>query len=893
MKFSEISVDDVLSSLETDAIRGLSEDEVEFRLKKYGLNKIGSEPRLSPWVILLNQFRDTIVHILLGAVLFALIAGEYADSILILAILLMNAAIGFFQELSAHRSIESLKKMAAPRARVLRDASVREVDAKQLVPGDIILLDAGDRVPADARLVESVHLKAAEDILTGESIPTLKHAHTLKGVLQPGDQLNMVFSGTGVVSGHGKAVVTSTGMDTEIGRIAGMVRERGTIMTPLQERLHRFGKKLGVWISLICVIVFFLFVIRDWLSGSISLHSLTGFLFTAISLAVAAVPTALPAVVTIALSVGVKRLLRRKALVRRLASVETLGSCDVICTDKTGTLTENRMSVRYAWTLDSEVEIDGSGYSPEGRVTGGQVPPLLFEAGLICSNGSIKKENGEWVAVGDPTEAALAVSAARAGIKGSMKVLDEIPFDSSRKRMSVLASREDGSRIMFTKGAPDRILECCTMVLKAGSVIPLTSESRTAVMQQNEEFASEALRVLGFAFKDYDLEREGEFEERGMVFIGLQAMMDPPRRDAAQSVRRTREAGIRIIMVTGDYPATAEAVGRMIGIEAKAVTGYDVEEMDDKELQSLLSGGADIFARVAPFHKQRIVNVLLGTGHTVAMIGDGVNDAPALSRASIGVAVGSGTDAAREAADFILLDDSFTNMVNAVEEGRGIYDNIQKSIMLLLSGNLGEVLIIFIAAITGLHLPLTATLLLWINMVTDGAPALAYAVDPYGRGIMKRRPRPRDENILPAPGLLLVMVLGASGAFIALALFALTGGASDVPERVMYAQTMVFNYVIMYESVLVFAIRSEYGTEFFSNIWLWVSVIISLAFQGVLMYTPLNNLFRLTPLRPLDLTLLAACTAGFALICMAYHVVSSACVRHFHDRDCQVIYSSR
>ena len=876
MKYFQLDTQKVLNVLDTDPATGLNSEEARLRLKRFGYNDMGRESGISPWSIFLNQFRDTIVHILLGAVVFAIIAGEYTDSIIILSILVMNGVIGFFQEFSAQKSIESLKNMAAPVARVLRDGEIVEIAARLLVPGDIIVLKAGERVPADARVIESVHLKVAEDMLTGESIPVVKHSQAIdQAVLQPGDQLNMVFCGTNVVSGHGRAVVTATGTHSEIGRIATMVREHAAGMTPLQKRLHNFGKKLGVVIAVICITVFLLFVIRDWISGVLSIHSLTEFLFIAISLAVAAVPTALPAVVTIALSVGVKRLLVRKALVRRLSSVETLGSCDVICTDKTGTLTENRMSVRFAWTPEAEAMIEGDGYSPEGSIRGGNIPPLLFEAGLVCSHATIRQENGEWTAVGDPTEAALVASAARAGVESHAKALDEIPFDSSRKRMSVLVAGEDGATLMFTKGAPDMVLQCCTDVFLNGEAVPLTDELRNAVLEQNERYAEDALRVLGFAFKSFEKGKEIEFEEQGMVFLGLQAMMDPPRQDVVESVRKTREAGIRVLMITGDYPATAEAVGRMIGIDGKVVTGYELEKMDDSRLNARLAEGANIFARVAPVHKRRIVDILMNDGHTVAMIGDGVNDAPALSRASIGVALGSGTDVAKDAADFILLDDSFTNMVNAIEEGRGIYDNIQKSVMLLLSGNLGEVLIIFLAALAGLHLPLTATMLLWINMITDGAPALAYAVDPYAADIMKRRPVVRNQNILPGPKIIQLSVLGVSGAITALLIFYFSGGASHSAEEVKFAQTMVFNYVIMYESVLVFAIRREYGARLFSNWWLWASVLISLAFQGVLMYTPLSTLFRITPLALSDLGLLAAYTACFGMVCAAYSVTAA------------------
>lgn len=843
MEFYRLSVAEILQQLQTRQV-GLTADEVAERQKRYGLNALETRSAIHPWRIFISQFKSFIIYILLFAVVFSLLIGEYVDTVIILVILLGNALIGFFQEMGAHRSLEALKKISTVQATVLRDGHKRVVPAQELVPGDIIQLEAGDRVPADARIIEAVRLKAEESALTGESVPVDKHAAVIEAEVPLGDRRNLLFSATSVATGNGLAVVVATGMQTELGKITLLIKEAETEMTPLQRRLDQFGKKLGYAIIAICVIVFALGFARESAAGSLSLQSVVTFAFIAISLAVAAVPTALPAVVTIALSIGVKRLLQKKALVRNLSSVETLGSCDIICTDKTGTLTENQMTVRYGWTLDGETSLTGVGYAPIGTVTGTD-GALLFRSGLLCNNASLYEEDGGWNITGDPTEAALLTSAAKAGVKMEFVRRDELPFDSQRKLMSV-SGMDRGEAFMYTKGAPDVVLACCTRILLGGVEVPLDAELKAKIEKQNGHYASQALRVLAFARKG--LGAPQDFHEQGLTFIGLQAMIDPPRPDVIESIRKTKLAGIRVIMITGDHGETARAIGREIGIEGAGLSGTEVERMDDESLRQALSNQTNIFSRVAPEHKQRIIDILQQMGHTVAMTGDGVNDAPALKKANIGVAVGSGTEVAKEAADFVLLDDSFTHIVNAIEEGRGIYDNIQKSIMLLLSGNLGEVLIIFLAVLFGMNLPLTAILLLWINMVTDGAPALAYSVDPYGRDIMLRPPKPRDEGILPMAKLRLLVILGSVGTAIALALFYRFGGASDLPEELMLAQTLVFNFVVLYEVVLIFVIRQGYRVPFFANKWVWAAAGLSVALQAVLMYTPLAQIFKIVPL---------------------------------------------
>lgn len=869
MDYYRMSVAEIITLLDARPT-GLSAEEARLRLASHGSNELSTKTTINPLLIFINQFRSFIIYILLFAVIFSLLIGEYVDTCIILAILVTNAVIGYFQELGAYRSLEALQKISIMKASVLRAGVIRKIDAMDLVPGDVVHLEAGDKVPADLRIMEAVRLKAEESALTGESLPVEKHASTITDEVSLGDRRNMLFSATSVATGNAKAMVVATGMKTELGRIATLIKDAVEELTPLQRRLDRFGKKLGCAIIAICITVFILSITKAYIAGILSMQSIMAFAFIAISLAVAAVPTALPAVVTIALSIGVKRLLAKKALVRNLSSVETLGSCDVICTDKTGTLTENQMTVRLAWTLQGEATLSGIGYAPGGDVHG-PVATTLFRCGLLCNNASLYEEGGRWQIAGDPTEAALLTAAAKAGVFCEAKRIDEIPFDSDRKLMSVRCTSHDTEQI-YTKGALDRILECCSKVLDGDREIPLTADHVAAIERQNALYASKSMRVLAFAARS--LSSDDPFQEEQLTFVGLQAMIDPPRPDVIESIAKTKRAGIRVIMITGDYGETAKAIGREVGIEGSLLCGTQLEKMDDVELRRALGEGANLFSRVAPEHKQRIVGVLQQMGHTVAMTGDGVNDAPALKKANIGVAVGSGTEVAKEAADFVLLDDSFTHIVNAIEEGRGIYDNIQKSIMLLLSGNLGEVLIIFLAVLFGMNLPLTAILLLWINMVTDGAPALAYSVDPYGRDIMLRQPKPRDEGILPGTRLALLGALGTVGTAIALVMFYRFGGASDAPAELMRAQTMVFNFVVLYEVILIFVIRRDYQVSFWANKWVWAAAVLSIVLQAILMYTPLAIVFKITPLGLPDIAALFGGGLLFGLVALTYQTIT-------------------
>ncbi|PLX99157.1 MAG: cation-translocating P-type ATPase, partial [Desulfuromonas sp.] len=618
---------------------------------QYGLNQLETKSGINPLMVFLDQFKSFIIYILLFAIFFSLLIGEYVDSVIILLILLANALIGFFQELSAHKSLEALKRISIAQARVLRDGIRKTIEAKDLVPGDIVLLEAGDKVPADCRLIAAVQLRVEESALTGESLPVDKSIEVLDGDVPIGDRRNMLFSATTLATGNARALVVATGMSTELGRITSLLKETKEEATPLQRRLDIFGKKLASTIIGICLVIFIIFLSKAYFAETLSVEVLVALTIIAISLAVAAVPEALPAVVTIALSVGVKRLLSRQALVRRLSSVETLGSCDVICTDKTGTLTENRMMVLYAWTADGETILNGSGYAFDGEIEGSDASDL-FRCGLLCNNASIYEEAGDWRVAGDPTEAALLTSAARAGVSSDAERLGEIPFNSERKMMSVLVS-EQGHEVVYSKGALGSILDSCRMIMVDQEAVPLTAALRRTIEEQNRHYAGMAMRVLAFAFRKLDSEEE--FSEDDLVFLGLQAMIDPPRPDVIESIARTQKAGIRVIMITGDYGETASAIGREIGLNGESLSGQEIERMDIDELKLALNRNTNIISRVAPEHKQRIVQALQESGNVVAMTGDGVNDAPALKKADIGVAVGSGTEVAKDASDFILL----------------------------------------------------------------------------------------------------------------------------------------------------------------------------------------------------------------------------------------------
>jgi len=839
------SWEEVLATLGSSA-NGLSEAEAARRLSANGPNALQEGKRISPWQILFGQFKNLIVWTLIAAGVLSGLLGEVVDCIAILAIVILNALIGFYQEFSAEKSIAALKRMTAPRAKVRRDEKVTSIPASELVPGDVIELEAGDLVAADARLLEATSLKCIESALTGESDAVTKQAVTLAdGDIPLGDRKNMVFMGTSVATGQASAVTVATAMNTEIGRIAGLIEEAGAdIGTPLQQKLHSFGRFLvGVSLGIVAL----LFV----LGATRGMDFIELFLIS-VSLAVAAVPEGLPAVVTVSLAVGVMRMSRRRALVRKLPAVETLGSTTVICTDKTGTLTVGEMTVRILYVAGEVFEVTGEGYEPTGEVHFEGRPPEERHAGPLlelatvlsgCNNAHLFLENGTWRVVGDPTEGALLACAHKAGgnkvrIEQELPKHHEIPFDSDRKRRTVIRRKPDGQLRAFINGAPDLLLQHCTKVLVDGSTRPMEEQDRLRILNQNSALARQALRVLGSAYRDLDESSPENLSpdviERDLVFVGLAGMYDPPRAEATESVARCRAAGIRVVMITGDHPNTATAIARELGISTGVeltISGVELDKMTDEELAQR-AHHISVYARVTAEHKLRIVRAWQANDAVVAMTGDGVNDAPAIKGADIGIAMGrSGTEVTKQASDMIVTDDNFASIVAAVEEGRGIYDNIRKTLHYLLAGNCGELLLMTVCIVSGLPVPLQPIHLLWINLVTDGLPALCLATDPIDPDVMKRQPRRRTERITSGGFLGTMFLMGCLTAGVSFGVY-LYGLKTETPEM---AQTHAFAVLVFAELLRSFGSRSEikpvWRIPLLSNLNLFLVVSVSFALQ--------------------------------------------------------------
>ncbi|HZK41181.1 MAG TPA: HAD-IC family P-type ATPase, partial [Atribacterota bacterium] len=746
-KYYQQSIDEVVQYSKTDLKIGLSSPEVKKRLDEVGPNQLEEKKGRTTWDMFLGQFKDVLVLILLISALVSFILGEVSDAIVIVIILILNATLGVVQEYKAERSLAALKKMTTPNALVIRDGKQARIEATQLVPGDIVLLESGDHIPADLRLSMVTNLKIQEAVLTGESVPVEKTDEIIdKDNISTGDQDNMAFMGTAVISGRGRGIVVATGMKTEMGQIAGMLEEQKQEETPLQKNLNQVGKKLG----LIILIVVGFVVLLGYLRG---IEFFEMFLI-GISLAVAAVPEGLPAVVTVVLALGVQRMIKKHVIVRRLPAVETLGATTVICSDKTGTLTQNQMTVRKLVLPEKNIEVEGEGYQPVGKFyqTGQEIQPqtdpdlsLLLRGAVLCNNAELQRnnDNEQWEIIGDPTEGALVVTATKAGydkkkLEEDYPRVKEFPFDSDRKQMSTVHQTADGNQIIFIKGAPDQVIDYCKYYQKNGTKEEMGESIKNKILSQNIELAQEALRVLAIAYRFVNEENLDEIKEikdaeKELIFLGLIAMIDPPRKEAIESVKTCLRAGIHPIMITGDYSLTAKAVASELGIYHsgdRIITGEELEKMSQSELEEAV-GNTTIFARVSPRHKRRIVSALQKKKHVVAMTGDGVNDAPALKESDIGIAMGiTGTDVTKEASDMILTDDNFASIVGAVEEGRKIYQNIKKFIHYLISCNLGEIIAIAGAILIGLPSPLIPIQILWMNLVTDGLPALALGLDP-------------------------------------------------------------------------------------------------------------------------------------------------------------------
>ncbi|ACV63136.1 ATPase, P-type (transporting), HAD superfamily, subfamily IC [Desulfofarcimen acetoxidans DSM 771] len=887
-RWHTIKETELLEKMGTGLKNGLDEEEAANRLIRFGRNELAKPPKVPLWQMFLGQFKDFMVLVLLAATVISGFLGEWADAVTIMIIVVVNAVLGFVQEYRAEKSMEALKQLTAPEAKVQRDGQEKRIPAIALVPGDIVLLESGDKIPADLRLLEAHNLAIEESTLTGESVPVRKQPGILPEGTGLGDMNNMAFQGTVVTRGRGKGLVVATGMATEMGQIAGLIHSSEEEATPLQRRLAQLGKILVSSCLAICALVVAVGVMRGEPAYQMFLAG--------VSLAVAAIPEGLPAIVTVALAVGVQRMIKRNAIIRKLRAVETLGCSTVICSDKTGTLTQNEMTVRKIICGLDLVDVSGEGYIPQGKFDGSYHKKdlqMLLKAAALCNNSGLAQDNisigglfrgmagskktREWRINGDPTEGALLVMSAKGGvwrehIELKEKRIAEFPFDSDRKRMTVIY-RDAGAATAYVKGAPDIILEHCTKIYRNGRVLPISNTIKKEIINHYCGLADQALRVLALAYRELP-GGAGKLNEKNieqdLVFLGLAGMIDPPRPSAVKAVKTAKRAGIKTVMITGDHQLTAQAVGRELGIFGKGsrvLTGADLECLSDDELRRE-AAYVSVYARVSPHHKLRIVRALKRNGHIVAMTGDGVNDAPAVKEADIGISMGiAGTDVTKEASAMVLADDNFTTIVAAVEEGRGIYDNIRKFIRYLLSCNVGEVLTMLAAVLAGLPLPLLPIQILWMNLVTDGLPAMALGVDPSDRDIMFRKPRDPRESVF-SHGLAwriigsgMVIGLGTIAAF----LVGLSAGDLD------QARTMAFNTLVFSQLFYVFTCRSEFHTiidiGFFSNSYLILAVLISAVLQLAVDYLPvLQPIFHTVALNGSEWLIVLAISVAPAFI---------------------------
>ena len=876
-------IEEVLDELKTNQ-KGLSREEAERRLSEFGYNELKEKKRTTPLQIFLGQFKDVFVIMLLVATAISFLVGETVDALTIAVIVILNSVVGFIQEYRSEKAMEAMKKLTAPKARVLRDGTEEVIPARDIVPGEIVLLDAGDRVPADGRLVEVVDLKTDEAILTGESTAVNKNVSVVGEKSTVADRSNSVFMATHVNYGRGKAVITSTGMKTEFGKIAEMVQTMEEDESPLKQKLESFAKKLGILIIAIVAVILALELYEIFVLGVADTADAIANIITAfetsIALAVSAVPEGLPAVVTVSLALGARELAKRNAIIRKLSSAETLGATTYICSDKTGTLTKGEMTVRKIYVNNKIVDVTGTGYETKGGflehddlVDLKENPELflLLKAGALNTNAHY---NGKTV-LGDTTEGALLVVAAKAGITKKDEDwlaprVHEVPFTSERKLMTTVYKTSEKTYTAYVKGAPEIVLDRSTHIFQNGKVRELTEKERETILQANEGMANDALRLLGIAYKEFHVGSIENIEEEkfeiGLVFLGLTGMIDPPRDEAKEANLRCRDAGIKTVMITGDHKLTAVAIAKELGMvhSGTVLTGSDLDNLNDEEFSKIVKD-VTVYARVSPEHKLRIVKALKKKGEIVAMTGDGVNDAPALKQADIGVAMGiTGTDVTREAADMVLADDNFATIVNAVEGGRGIYDNIRKFSFFLMRSNFDELLVIGSFALLGLELPLTAGMILWINLVTDGGPALALTMDPPEKDVMKRPPRNPNEGILH--GRLASILITFVTQFVGTGLVFFVA-FYVIGRPIEEARAMAFVQATLQELVIVWNCRSEkrnaFKVGFSSNKFLLIAVVLSAALTVVIPYT---SLFGTAPLDLIDwVVILPISFSGFLI----------------------------
>ncbi len=858
MNWYQLESKQVAKELNTDLKNGLSNNLVKMRQEEYGFNElIGKEGR-SIWDMIIAQFKDFLIIILIASSIISILVGEVTDAIVILIIVVLNAVLGVSQENRANKALEALKQMASPQAKVIRDGKILQVPSKELVPGDLVILETGDYIPADLRLVESVNLKIEEASLTGESVAVEKNAdEILDGEVSIGDRHNLGFMGTIITYGRGKGIVVNTGMKTEIGQIAEMLESYEEGDTPLQRKLADFGKLLGYVAMGVVVLVFILGLIRN--------EPILDMFMTSISLAVAAIPEGLPAIVTIVLALGMKRMIQRHAIVKRLHAVESLGSVTIICSDKTGTLTRNEMTVVSTYTGHKTYTVTGKGYAPEGEfyfkdeiINPQENPDLSILLKMCALNNDSKldknKEKGDedaWKLIGDPTEGSLLVAALKAGyslekLHNIHPRLQEIPFDSERKRMTTFHNNPENKNFYaFVKGAPDVTLALCTRMYKHGTITTITDTDKKGIMKANSDMAKQSLRVLALAFREIDEipknPTPGEIEN-DLIFVGLMGMIDPARPEAVEAIATCKSAGIRPIMITGDYQTTAVAIAKELGIiesETASMTGAELDKISDEELTKAVQK-VSVFARVSPQHKVKIVEALKANGEIVSMTGDGVNDAPALKRADIGVAMGiTGTDVAKETAEMILADDNFASIVSAVEEGRVIYSNIRKFIFFLLSCNVAELMIIFLAMVLNMPIPLEPIQILWLNLVTDAFPALALGMEPAEPGLMKEKPRDPQESIINRKMRWGIIIQSLAMTFAVLGIFwVIYRQTGDVHTARNYA----FVTLITSELLRAYTARSEdisiFRLGFLTNKFVIGGTLFSFALVLMVMYIP-------------------------------------------------------
>jgi len=834
------SAEEVLNELSVDPAYGLSDEQALTRLTKHGANKLLAEKKKSIFLMFFEQLKNWLIYILLGAVVITIFMGEYVDAVIILLVIIINAVLGVFQEVKAGKAIEALQKLTFPKALVRRNGVVIEIDSEKIVPGDILVLDAGRIIGADIRLIEAVNLQVDESALTGESVPSEKDASLVQTDLKTalGDRLNLGFMSTIITSGRGVGVVVGTSMNTEIGKIASIINTEVKSKTPLEIRLDKLGKTLGIIAMVICVLIFIIAMLQG--------RNLSEMFLMSVSLAVAAIPEGLAAIVAVVLAIGVTNLSKKNAIIKKLSAVETLGSLNIICSDKTGTLTQNKMTVTSTFTL-------------EGHLTIGKENPtseeLLFLAKAMILSSDASHDNGE--GTGDPTEIALLIMGDtfgmdRKALHNSNKRIDEAAFDSNRKLMSTLVE-EDGKLMVYTKGAIGNLIEICTQVLEGGKPIPITEVHKKRYHEAADTMSDQALRTLGAAYKPVNEKINPSEMEKDLILVGLVGMIDPPRAEVKESIQKAKSAGVKTLMITGDHKNTAFAIAYQLGIAEKieqTITGNEIDELTDVEFSEKINN-YHVFARVSPEHKVKIVRALKSQGNIVSMTGDGVNDAPSLNTADIGVAMGiTGTDVAKGASDMILVDDNFSTIVTAIEQGRNIYNNIKKSVIFLITCNLGEVITIFVTLLLGWSAPLLATQLLWINLITDSLPAIALGMDPGNHDVMKEKPRPAKESFF-ANGASRHVLLGGFliGALTITAYFygyyehGFSPFDKQVPQNTIeYARTMAFMVLVVCQLFYSLALRNERKSIFsiglFSNKYLVGAIVLGLALQLIVVGIP-------------------------------------------------------